>query len=409
MRKSAKGSVRRAAACLLVLTTLAQPGGLSIADAYVLNRNIKGSNLSTCPLPEHWASTTAGIVDRRWSTALPAGVVIITDLTAVPGDTVTTQLDRAIRNSFDVWTSVGTSLTPAPGSLGNLTQTATQNACNSFDGLNSICFNQSDSAFTGGILAFTRVSSWDEVGVQAVPNHPLTSFIAEIVDADIYFRNDSTFTFATREAMAANPNSFDLESVLTHELGHFLGFSHSAVMRAMMYPFASRGVITGGVRCPTPNAGCDLPLTDDDRAGLRVLYPNPADTTNIGVISGFVLPANPLSLAGLPSPSAGRSVTGIFGAHVVAVDAATGAVAAGTLGGWSCNPNSLPAQFDGFYKIEGLPINRSYKILVEPLDGPTDRGNISNAINSLCSQSTLNDICQPPTVNTGFTTKIKPQ
>lgn len=102
-------------------------------------------------------------------------------------------------------------------------------------------------------------------------------------------------------------------------------------------------------------------------------------------------------------------MTGIFGAHVVAVDAATGAVIAGTLGGWSCNPSQLPVQFDGFYKIEGLPVGRSYKIFVEPLDGPTDSNDIQTAINALCSQNTLNDVCTPPAVNVGFTSKIKPQ
>ncbi len=407
--------VKRAAACLLALVVLMQPALPPGAEAYVLNRNISATG--SCPVPQRWAATTPGIVDRRWSTSLPVTTTVFTDLTAVPGDTVILQIDRGIRNSFDVWTSVGTSLTPT--SLGGLTQTTTQNACSLSDGLNSICFNQASGFFTGGVLAFTIANSWDEVGVQAVPNHPLTSFIAEIVDADVYFRTDGQFTFATREALAAHPNSFDLESVLIHELGHFFGFSHSAVMRAMMYPFASRGGFTGGVRCAPnppggPNTPCDLPLADDDRAGLRVLYPNPADP-NVGTISGFILPANPLTLAGIPSatqgkPQPARPVTGIFGAHVVAVDAATGAVVAGTLGGWSCTPGQqLPSNFDGFYKIEGLPVNRSYKIFVEPLDSPTDSTDISIALDALCSQNQINDVCTPPTVQTGFTTKIKPQ
>ena len=102
-------------------------------------------------------------------------------------------------------------------------------------------------------------------------------------------------------------------------------------------------------------------------------------------------------------------MTGIFGAHVVAVDAATGEVVAGTLGGWSCDPSNSPAKFDGFYKIEGLPVGRSYKIFVEPLDSPTDSGDIQNAITALCSQNNPNDVCTPPAVNTLFTTKIKPQ
>lgn len=409
MKRSETPNVRRAAACLLALAVLVQPALPPNAEAYVLNRNIAASG--SCPVPQRWAATTPGIVDRQWSTSLPTSV--ITQLT--PPETAIQQVDRAIRNSFDVWTSVdapvGTTLTPA--SLGALTQTATPNICDFQDGLNSICFNQSHSAFSGGVLAFTIANSYDQIGPAPVPNHPNTTIIGEIVDADIYFRNNSSsITFATREALAANPNAFDLESVLIHELGHFFGFSHSGVMRAMMYPFAGRGIITGGVRCASGSV-CDLPLADDDRAGMRVLYPNAANP-NIGSISGFILPANPLTLALIPSATAGkpqpaRPVTGIFGAHVVAVDAATGAVVAGTLGGWSCTQGQqLPSNFDGFYKIEGLPVNRSYKIFVEPLDSPTTSSDISNALDALCSQIATNDVCTPPTVQTGFTTKIKP-
>ncbi len=410
--KNSKRAAKRCAACLLAVLVLVEPALGPGASAYVLNRNIAFNG--SCPVPQRWA-TTAGNVDRRWSTSLSVSPQnVLTQLT--PPETAIQQIDRAIGNSFAVWTSVGTALNPA--ALSPLTQTAMQNACSTTDGVNSICFNQSSSFFTGGVLAFTIAISWDQVGVHApTPTSPrVTSFIGEIVDADVYFRppDAQSFTFATREALPSNPNSFDLESVLTHELGHFFGFSHSGVLRAMMYAFATRGAPVGGVRCPSPNTGCDLPLGDDDRAGLRVLYPNPNDTVNVGSISGFILPANPLSLAGIPSatqgkPQPARPVNGIFGAHVVAVDSATGAVVAGTFGGWSCDPAQLPSHFDGFYKIEGLPVGRSYKIFVEPLDGPTSSSDIQNAINDLCSQNTANDVCLPPTVNTGFTTKIKPQ
>ena len=101
-------------------------------------------------------------------------------------------------------------------------------------------------------------------------------------------------------------------------------------------------------------------------------------------------------------------MTGIFGTHVVAVDAGTGGVVAGTLGGWSCNPAQLPTQFDGFYKIGGLPVGHNYKIFVEPLDKPTDSKNISGATADLC-RSDVPQPCTVPAVNTNFTTKIKPQ
>ncbi|HWQ03143.1 MAG TPA: hypothetical protein VNL38_01565, partial [Candidatus Nitrosotenuis sp.] len=153
-----------------------------------------------------------------------------------------------------------------------------------------------------------------------------------------------------------------------------------------------------------------------DRAGLRVLYPD-ALNPNVGVISGRVLPANPISLVVADQPIPGP-LTGIFGAHVVAVDADSGAVVAGTLGGWSCNPASPPTQFDGTYIIEGLPVGtvqnpRRYKLFVEPLDQPTDASNIRNALRDLCRNDVPTPCTLPggnssPTVNVNFTTKIKP-
>src|SRR5208282_1517134 len=94
---------------------------------------------------------------------------------------------------------------------------------------------------------------------------------------------------------------------------------------------------------PTAQAP-DSPLSDDDRTGIRALYPDPNDAINIGAIRGHVLPANPFALATLPAPSPGVYVTGIFGAHVVAVNADTGAVIAATLGGWTCDSSNSSLQ-----------------------------------------------------------------
>jgi hypothetical protein len=63
------------------------------------------------------------------------------------------ELEKVITQSLAVWTGVsGTSLVPATIAL---TRTTTQNACGS-DGVNSICFDQADAAFTPGILAYAR-------------------------------------------------------------------------------------------------------------------------------------------------------------------------------------------------------------------------------------------------------------
>jgi hypothetical protein len=220
---------------------------------------------------------------------------------------------------LSVWTNVsGTALNPSW--LSPLTRVAAQNACGS-DGINSICFDQPDMGFTPGVLTFTRVIVADRIGIQ-VGAGPVATELGQILDADIYFNpNDIFVTFATPQVLAANPKSYDFESLLTHELGHALGFSHSNVWSAMMFPFAPTPGTFAGAR-PTAQQ-LDAPLSDDDRTGLRVLYHDPNDSTYIGSIRGRIVPANPLSL-----PAAPPGVTGIFLAHVVAIDSASGAVVA---------------------------------------------------------------------------------
>ncbi len=94
-----------------------------------------------------------------------------------------------------------------------------------------------------------------------------------------YFNpSGSMGTFATPAALASTPTAYDFESLMIHELGHTLGFSHSAVLAAMMYPFAPAPGTFSGTR-PTPQQP-GAPLGEDDRTGLRVLYPDPSDTLN---------------------------------------------------------------------------------------------------------------------------------
>ena len=245
---------------------------------------------SACPIRTHQLTATASIA-VRWSTALNTSpVTILTQNQTASGRLA--KIEQAIAQSLAVWTGVsGTTLVPA--AVAPLTRTATQNACGS-DGVNSICFDQADMAFTPGVLAFTRVISTDRLGVQ-VGSSAVSAQLGEILDADIYFNpSDSNTAYATPQALATAPKAYDLESLLTHELGHFLGFSHSAVWSAIMFPFAPAPGTFSGTRPTTLQP--DAPLGDDDRTGLRVLYPNPADAVHRGSISGRILPANPLAL-----------------------------------------------------------------------------------------------------------------
>ncbi|HYL63933.1 MAG TPA: matrixin family metalloprotease [Candidatus Methylomirabilis sp.] len=393
----------------ILMAVLYGTWGLPSASGYAFNEIVPDvrqpasvSGGSACPTASHRLTGT-GAITEQWSTVLGTNPVTILTQDQTSAGRLN-EIEQVIAQSLAVWTGVsGASVVPA--TVAPVARTATQNACGS-DGVNSICFDQADGAFTPGVLAFTRVITADVIGVQVGSGAPAAQ-VGQILDADIYFDpSDSTIMFATPAALPSAPKAYDLESLLTHELGHALGFSHSAVWNAIMYPFAPAPGTFSGAR-PTAQQP-DAPLGEDDRTGLRVLYPDPSDSTYAGSVRGRILPANPLSL-----PAAPPGVTGVFGANVVAVDAASGAVIGATLGGWSCTAPG-PAQFDGTYVIGHLPVGHSYQIYAEPLDNTVFPSQVTPATASLCRNPMTDagwpplQACVVPPLNTSFTTRIRP-
>jgi hypothetical protein len=391
----------RATFCVVACAATAQGYAFNVIVPDV-RQPFSVSGGSACPVKAHHP-TTSGYLAFRWSTSLGTAPTTILTQDQTPTGRLN-EIEQIIQQSLAVWINVnGTALSPSW--LSPLTRVATQNACGS-DGINSICFDQPDMGFTPGVLAFTRVIVADRIGIQ-VGVGPVATELGQILDADIYFNpNDIFVTFATPQVLAANPKSYDFESLLTHELGHALGFSHSNVWSAMMFPFAPTPGTFAGAR-PTAQQ-LDAPLSDDDRTGLRVLYHDPNDPTYIGSIQGRIVPANPLSLPATPP-----GVTGIFLAHVVAIDSTSGAVVAGALGGWSCQATG-PAQFDGSYEIDGLAVGRSYNVYVEPLNGAAGPATVTNAFLPLCRNSTTDpgwpplQACVVPAPDLEFTARALP-
>ncbi len=405
MRASHRRQLKR-----LFATTIAAVYGACVvpgADGYAFNLVVPDvrqpasiSGGSACPVRSH-IRTASGSRAMRWSTALSTSpLTVITQDQSAAGRLI--EMEQVITQSLGVWGGVrGSSLGSVTTSLA---RTATENACGS-DGVNSICFDQADFAFTPGVLAFTRVLVADQLGVQIGSGAPATE-IGEILDADIYFNpSDSSTSYATPAALAGTPRAYDLASLLTHEIGHTLGFSHSAVWDAMMFPYAPTPGTFNGTRASAGQP--DAPLGEDDRTGLRVLYPDTADSVRVGSIRGRILNANPLSL-----PQAPPGVTGVYGAQVVAVDSDSGAVVAAAMGGWSCG-GAGPAQFDGTYVIERLPIGHNYLVYAEPLNGAVNLSQISSS-NSLCRNPTtdagwpVQQACVTPTADISFTVRTRP-
>lgn len=87
----------------------------------------------------------------------------------------------------------------------------------------------------------------------------------EIYDANIELNSyDANFVL---NAGAATGDKDDLNAVLTHEIGHFLGLSHSTVSSATMYQSYMLGMTT---------------LEDDDVAGICASLPPGRTTTDPG-------------------------------------------------------------------------------------------------------------------------------
>ena len=271
---------------------------------------------TSCPQFTRFDVSTPGIINRQWSTSLGTSPVTILTGNQTPAGELN-EIEAVIQQSLAGVDRRFRQFTHShiPGDADSYGLGC--GMLSSSDGLNSICFNQNDAGFAIGVLAFTRVVSADTVGEQLSPGTLPSTFVGQILDADVLLRpGDSNTTFATPAALPVNPNAYDLESIVTHELGHSFGFDHSGVWRAMMFPFAPPPGQFTGTRPTTQSP--DAALSDDDRTGLRVLYPNAGDTVHVGTISGHILPANPIVL-----PISPAGVTGIFPAQVVAVDNAT--------------------------------------------------------------------------------------
>ena len=283
------------------------------ARGYVFDTTVPAAG--GCPQPDHWSLSTANPLSRQWSTSLPLAPRTIVTAAAWQTNTQLNEIEQAITDSFGAWAGVaGTTFNTAahPGLVAPIARVATTNACSNdaqtnVDGVNTICFNQSSAAFTTGVLAFTRVITATAPGV-SVGSGPASTFAGQILDSDTLFRRDRQALFATPAGLntTKGQGAYDLESILTHELGHWFGLDHSAVWRAMMFPYAPPPGQSLGAR-PTAQAP-DGPLSDDDRTGIRALYPDPNDESHTGAIRGHVCRQIPLLRLRFPRRRRGSSL-----------------------------------------------------------------------------------------------------
>ncbi len=240
-----------------------------------------------------------------------------------------------IGSSFSAWTSApNTEL-----SIARAPDTSVHAAA--FDGINLICFTCQDKSSFGGTtdtLAVTITTTADAVG-QTTKHGGGSTGAGQILDADIEF--NPGVQWSTGSAITGSQQH--LQTVATHEIGHFFGLDHSAVVRAMMFPYAPDVSTT---------------LSYDDVAGISQLYPKGSPDVATGSISGTVR---------------FTSGTAVFGAHVYA-ESTTSNLALPS--GIRKSPIGTLTKADGTYTISGLPPD-SYSVIAEPLDDPVTDSDIS--------------------------------
>lgn len=222
----------------------------------------------------------------------------------------------AIRNAFLAWQNV----TTATVSFIDGGTTSATNA-NGTDGITLVSFRDTTNALPPGAIAVT-LNQFDAA-------------TGQILDSDILFSTSEPFS-TTGEA-----GKFDIQSISVHEVGHLCGLDHILMMSSVMYPFTA------------PGDRNKVALTADDVAGVSTIYPVTTFASSVGTITGTV------------RLTAGGQNTGVFGGHVVAVDANGHPVVSTVIDSTA-----------GTYSVRGVTPG-TYTVYVEPYDGPASSADLT--------------------------------
>ena len=232
---------------------------------------------------------------------------------------------NAVRASFATWAAIST----ATIRFTEASKTTSNKYANANDGVNLVSFEDDQFPFSYGVLA---------VAAKTLKVDPTTQ-VAQIIDADIVvnpeFVNDIKYNLGILDN-AKNKGYFDIQSVITHEIGHVLGLLHSGVVGATMFY-----TLGSGTKVRT--------LEQDDISWASYGYPGATYNTTYGSISGNIT----YGYGGQP----------VAGALVYAINTVT--------------KDSVHAYSDasGNYLVPGL-IPASYYIYIEPLDGNVNGYNL---------------------------------
>jgi hypothetical protein len=215
----------------------------------------------------------------------------------------------AVRAALTAWQSVQT----AEIRFADLRLTPVDSAQDD-DGMNLI---------TGADTAINREILGGDNGAIALTRLIFNANTGEITESDIIL--NPAYRFSTNLAFG----TYDLQAIITHELGHALGCDHAAAQNDTMFPATA------------PGEFFQRYLSADAIAFAGITYPNPVRVGSMGTISGRI------SSGGI----------GIFGASITAMNLDRNLI------------YTALSEPNGSYTINGPPAGR-YAVYAEPLDGP---------------------------------------
>jgi hypothetical protein len=241
---------------------------------------------------------------------------------------------EVMQTSFDTWLAAPNAVLQVSRGA-DLGDTSAGFNPSSTSNTNLVCFVCSgDFSKDSSTLAVTITTTEDRPNT-ADGHGGRSRFVGQLLDADILFNPGVQFS-------TGGGNGQDLQTVATHEVGHFFGLDHSGVVRAMMFPFAPDFEVT---------------LSYDDVSAISQLYPKSSPDFPGGTITGRV------TMGGAP----------IFGAHVFA-QSVTSDIPVGS--GIRKTPIGTLTLPDGTYRITGVPADQ-YIVIAEPLDDPERNADVS--------------------------------
>lgn len=280
----------------------------------------------------------------KWATA---SFPIVWQMNPTAGSNLSGTREQAevYRSSFQQWEAITTaSISFTEGSATN------PSVKPAFDKINLITTNITPGDFNSTAVSLTATFSFTSTGIDQFGR--IVEFPGQIIEADIMFNPESNFT----TDILPKPSLIDLESTMTHEVGHMLGLDHSNILSSTMFPSYSAGVIS------------QRDLQSDDRIGISTIYPS-ISFQSLGSISGKVRTTGNV---------------GVFGAMVVALDV-NGRPTASAI----TKPN-------GNFLIKGLP-EGVYTVYAEPMNKPI----LPN------DMGTLDDAWPKESPNTNFTVRFR--